>query len=1008
MDYLKVNNALNEVFFKGRFAHQPIYIDLEDGALVDVARLLDVEDDDVKSLVGGVTAKTLTLDRSNVYEGQVEKLKTWVRSGRKNPPPFTTLLCALSIAAERMRQDEQFSANNYYERLFEVLGVDDDTHKNKLKQSAKYTQQFWRALTQWLAENHNEFGQPTARQVNSWKYVSYALSQALVRDADRKKIHNLFVQFGLSPFEELNEAEMMLFLDEWMTGSGPSNWLKKLWSVPDLRERVCTAATLELQSWDGSEAQTSEEGVLRKRFTWAAALSSFPRKRLELFLTTIDTLSDNSESLVLPKDAPAAAKRAFESCTRNTWLSSAAGADFKILEPTADIELSALMLASFELQEANSGRRFSHSARAVVPLIKLDTGAYYREVSRTSLVRRHIVLCHKSWQPQVRQHLDKYARTGFRETDASTLEGLPPDWVLFEDVEILGIADHVADNLQALVPLSEGVTLQLIDGMSLGAGAWHIKEPPTAIAASEDSGLKIELREETFGTETAVLQAKSSDGSTCVMSLDSADIGEARHLYVVAIQGRKDKSEKHLSLRSAETPRLIQAGQVEYQLRDDCPGSWLSAIVRDERNEALNWLSGMVAGGPDVDGSEPILDIATTAINVEQDYSGEEFMHEFRLNEIEGLEETCVIRGYHYWICQTPDPNGPRRQALWMRCKDCRQSVLTKNRGKRRNTRPASRRRARQPASKGGGAPRIEPEAASRPGPELLLDALCYFGSGSWQNFQAMASLGSGTPWFASEFARALHDLGHVDLAMDNSFSRVERWSVTPPALVMSGEQGYLAGFRCDSLIEVVSEALEAAGASLSRSPQEGAPDVYRWTGINEQMASDALEAIADPHGRAVLVVQNPARFIANCATSLAKVLEFLPEVQFDAPPDLARFNPRNGRWTSSSTSREPGAYRTSFAGRRYFIRLADGGCREGSYEIVKVLAAARAGLRLHGYDPATRIFESVPGCSPPGLLRRALVACSGTLPSLDSDRLSFKEVDPVVGALVMSNLYGE
>ena len=65
-----------------------------------------------------------------------------------------------------MRADEDHSAQNYYERLFEVLGVSAESRKTSLRANARSTRPFWLALNFWLQEHDFDFGRPTAKRIN--------------------------------------------------------------------------------------------------------------------------------------------------------------------------------------------------------------------------------------------------------------------------------------------------------------------------------------------------------------------------------------------------------------------------------------------------------------------------------------------------------------------------------------------------------------------------------------------------------------------------------------------------------------------------------------------------------------------------------------------------------------------------------------------------------------------------------------------------------------------------
>ena len=161
----------------------------------------------------------------------------------------------------------------------------------------------------------------------------------------------MFVQFGFSPHEKFSEPEMRLHLADWMSGHNPSPWLKKLWSNPDLRERISNAALLELESWDGTELGDEKP---RSRLRWLADLFAFPVPRLELYLSAMEELNNEVCKLIQHGEPTLAAKQAFGECQNGIYL-SAAGADLAILLPTNDIALVPLMAASFELREPGQG-----------------------------------------------------------------------------------------------------------------------------------------------------------------------------------------------------------------------------------------------------------------------------------------------------------------------------------------------------------------------------------------------------------------------------------------------------------------------------------------------------------------------------------------------------------------------------------------------------------------------------------------------------------------------------
>ena len=199
-EYFYFNNAFNNVFFDGRFQSLPIYLDLEDPIRTELSAALSIPEDDFDNELGSCLFKTFQWDTGNIYQWHIENLNNWKNSNPQEAPPFTALLIAFSLAAEHMRKgdDDDYSASNYYQRLAEILDLKDQSKKLKISREGKYTEQFWLALNNWLLKNDFIYGRPTAKQINSWKYVSYSISQSLVRDGDRKTLHKLFNYSGFS------------------------------------------------------------------------------------------------------------------------------------------------------------------------------------------------------------------------------------------------------------------------------------------------------------------------------------------------------------------------------------------------------------------------------------------------------------------------------------------------------------------------------------------------------------------------------------------------------------------------------------------------------------------------------------------------------------------------------------------------------------------------------------------------------------------------------------------
>jgi hypothetical protein len=999
-EYELLNNALNAVVFDGRFAMRPVYVDLEDNLALEVSAALGIAPAELDDFIGLAVSETLFGPHYDPYHWHAQRLKAWAKIGRSTPPPFIGLLAALSLAAEKMRADSQFSATNYYERLFEVLGVQGVSRQNLLRQYARSTRPLWRELNQWLTEHDFELGRPTARQVNSWKYVSYALSQALVREGDRQRFHLLFAQYDLSPLDDISESEMSLFLHDWMTGTGPNSWLKRLWSNTDLRERVAAAALSELESWDGGDS-TGE--VRNRRLGWTAVIKSFPTKRFDLLLTTIGAEIDEDIQLEVPAGASKATLASFEACEGRPWLTPAPSGEFSLLEPISGIDIGALMLASFELC-SGANASFSHLARPIVPLAKMDTGIYYREVQRTSLLRRHAVLCHEKWVPIVKSHLAKCARPGFALSTWEQLPGLPPEWALFEDVEIVRVLETTNHSLGPLVPLSEGISIQMDGGLRLAPQIWHQAAPPKVLATCDQGAFELQVRVHRGDSDDEIVWSGKSSGGSCEITAKTIKAAKASELSVVTVKGGQESGEKILALRDASLPRPTRGQELAYFPAKDDPISVLNARRIDEPSSERLRVRGMLVEGPRVGVATKIERPSGVFIDHEDQEEVDQPQEEYETRKLEGLSETCVIRGYHYWICEPGYIDDSRWEAKRMDCRDCGLTSYLRNRGKKIwGTQGKPREQTSRPVN----APPVT-RGARTTSLDLVFDGLCYLGAGTWHAFQSLTSAHSEEAWFASAFIKDLCDLGHIDVERAPS-GRVTSWSVAPPALVVREDgEAYLSGFRNADLVDSVADALEDSECEYVIDPSSEHVRRHAWTNVSLDLALEVLANVRDPFGRPIAVIGVPAAEITKSVSAFSLIVQALAPVHLESKDGLERFDARKGRWSHVASQSEAGAYRTNFAGRRYFIRDEAGECRAASHEVAKIFAARLDAIMLHNYDEKTGCLVGVLGCDLPGLLSRAVTSCSGRLPERDRGRVYHGAVPPAVAQELLSKLYGK
>src|SRR4051794_31297749 len=153
--YAEWNEALAGEFFTGRYGGHPVYIDLEDDVLLRLAGKLGlVTGDEAEADLIDTVAGTLGFaDGLSVFGCHMERLRRWRRTDRAEAPPVIAVLALQSLVAERMQQDADFRADNYYNRFLQVIHRDPLEKRLRDKLIRGFWEQsdlLWLALNKWL------------------------------------------------------------------------------------------------------------------------------------------------------------------------------------------------------------------------------------------------------------------------------------------------------------------------------------------------------------------------------------------------------------------------------------------------------------------------------------------------------------------------------------------------------------------------------------------------------------------------------------------------------------------------------------------------------------------------------------------------------------------------------------------------------------------------------------------------------------------------------------------
>jgi hypothetical protein len=1004
-EYLRWNEAIGRVLFEGEFAAKPAYLQLEPEILARVAEAAGHASDDEPrdSLVSSVR-RTLGLDRvPTPFLHHIAQAELWEEDGRQGYPPYLALLAMLVLAAQDMVADADHASHNYYGRLEELLDLDAELWR-RAQHHFRDTVAFWLGFNDWLDDWEGERGLATAAVLDRRVLISYPLSQALVRAADRVRLREAFLDYGLTPGRRLAPAEMRWYLDDWLTGQGAGLRLGRLWKgSAEARERIVDIARAELAAWAGERAAgaaaSSQRGT--QRLLWAAELRDGALPAIDLYLTTrADPASiDGGYEVIEPSDA--AAREAVATCEDALELTPLPGCEMASLEPWSRIGAASLLVGALKIRRREPPHtELLHAPDPLVVLALDERDGWHREVSRAQLLEPCLVLAHEARAARVEQHLRGHARDGWRKLDAQLLDGLPAGWTAFLDVTIVAPADSEdARNKQvaALCPAPANA-LALSGGLRLGANAWHVDAPPEVVVTLEGGqafGLAANCRRKLGEDAEDAALGGHVGGAAVPLSGHGLESGD----YDVAATDGRGHVLAHgsLRLRSADHPRpaaLERLGELGHAIADP-----LGVLTATDLGGAGPSARGAILSGDAPSASAPRLTLPPRPLQA----ASERVAHlaaRSRGPDSVGRHQSCATLGYHYWICEPGFIGESTRTLKRMQCTGCQRQEWTVNRGRvQRRAAPArSAARIRVEPPRIGAPPRGVDSA--RPALDILLDAVTYVGNGSWDTLKQMARALSDDPMLAWQASRTLAALGHVDLRLDSKTFRMAGWQVAPAALAQANDGSWvLCGARSYQLVDALETAL---GGAASFEEEDGAPLVVRAPAMPEAEARALAGQLKAPLGGAIEVMPQAAQ---RLVAALRPLQDALPVLALARLPSRGheRFDLASGAWQPAGDPPRAGAYRVDLHGRLYGFADAQN-ARDGMMRVVDVLAAKHlaataGGISLAGYDPRSRTLLTPMGAELPGLLGRAAALSSGLAPQLHAEAglIAYRDVHPTV-----------
>lgn len=991
--YRAWNDRIRDVVYPELETPVPVYMDLEGHRLAALAHHAGCSEAEVPTHLAGVVAATADIGTCRVFAPHSVLFSSWLRTGSTEAPPILPLLAVFSLAAERMAHSDHMAANNYYGRLVELIGGDRETIGQSYRRVAE---PFWRGLNVWLNAMGGGRGIPTATSVGH-RYVGLAVSQALIREADRERLERFFVSFDLTAGADIPPRDLEPLIDAWMTqsNSAASHHLRSLWQRTALRSHLAEIAATELAQWHGRQEETSHEET-RSRVVLAMLLRAFPRRSMALI-----------PMLFLPSAATA----------REITLHTTSGPLAVTAEPSEQgaltlaagtVDPASLLEGTISLEDPLSGHH-KRGPKRVVVFRRNELTGLWTEIRQVLMGDEVVVLTAEPALPSVVGLLDEVARPGWF-VDEETA-GVPDGWSLIRQIEIFSRpARAVADlsELAVLRPLTSS-QLKLSGGLKLPSPSrnlWHAGRAPEVHAiwdggAPFDVVLKALASLEVEGedaTETELGRWPDRGRGALIVDLARNRLDDGAYaVELVPLGAKSPRARRELELRStgSATAGWADVEEIEHGMSD--PLAALGAD-RPERREgplvqAVS-IDRIPTSQPAALASPPTSPWWATPGRASE---AAEPRHLTRL-----APDSCFYTGRHREVLETglydPKTFRPIGRTTSGRCEECglEKTYSTSYWSNRRKheRRTSGTREARTDLRRLAPA-RPPSETASW---DLALDSLRFLGGGPIAALHQVARTIDASQLFVSHFVTTLESLGHIEVRRAPDTLALTTWEIGPTSVIDVGERRQLVGYWDENLVHDFTDGVRKAGRTVSRRRAAIGPSILSTDASDDEILDHiAIDGV---------VVAGRAGFdLTLCLPPFSAVVAALARVPVPEVAMLAAYSPATASWVPVADPSSPGAFRAGRFSRSYFFRgeaeVEAGTAIPADPFVVKHAAALLARRPLMAYDAKARELVVPLGADLPGLYHRALTLDSGAIPTKRGSNLVYGNLDGDVASMI-------
>jgi hypothetical protein len=597
----------------------------------------------------------------------------------------------------------------------------------------------------------------------------------------------------------------------------------------------------------------------------------------------------------------------------------------------------------------------------------------YRETPRAQLAVPTLILAPVEVSSLVRTVLEHAAQPGFLRRDQHALDGVPPGWILFEQVRLVRRPRGVPPELDQLRP-SGSTELALVGGLRLPPGrAWLASRAPQLCASGEgDGALRLALLREKTDTGEFEQQAEWTDDGALVVDLTDLDLPFGR--YEASVSNLGDDRLLHRHHFALVTPESATA--VEEWLAHDLDRPFGSLSAQPAAEVALTLRGADLPAGIPHD---------STRVRAERTPTIQ--------SEIEPDEPRCLDRPTHHFVRAVARTRDGRVSHAW-HCSRC---------GARRPDRPMDESRLEPSGRAGTPASREPPSEALDL--DALLEAASALGSGRYETLLGLIDrVGGSDDQDGRRLIEVLSALGHIDMGRDLRSLRPARWSIAPPAIVLASPRVFLSGWRSWDLVRAMGRAAHAAGGRLKVVPQVGAPSMVTLEDLDRGGVESVARAGSDSAMRPIVVVEHPGPRLAQQLFTLDEIRQDLTLIEPRWGSGTQAMNPRSGRWGPCPARPDIGAFRLRTPAGWLYWHSNGEDARRLDHAMAGWLAMTQDSrvARWNADDEVLRTDRRHPL---PGLLERAAVLCSGRPPLTEAGALAYEDIDEATGRALIARL---